>query len=311
MRRPDGERRRDRRDAPPPPPARFRATATGRERPADGREPEAAGGGSRSAARGRATEVLCEPPLGRPERAGRGTAQWGRHRLAADSVEALRTVGTFGTVDAADLRGGFASARRAGRAVAELERAGLLRLERFRRGRRVIDAATLTSSGKRLLERNVDPREPGDGNAQGYRAGPARAAQVLHDAAVYKAARHACAEIEERGGSVRRVRTDEDLQRAARRVADRERQSGASREAAREAAASALDLSAQGGKLSFPDVRIEYDAPGAGPGGAFVDVEVATADYRACALQTKAAAGFRIYRMDGAGRVSPDSLPSR
>ena len=263
----------------------------------------------RAALRDPAMEDLVEAQSGRVERAGRGTAQWGRYRLAADSIDALRVVGTFGTVDAGDLTGTFQSARRARGAISELERTGLLRVERFRRGNRVVDAATLTGAGKRLMERSVDPREPGNEDAQSYRGGPARSAQVLHDTAVFRAARREANAIEARGGRIRRIRTDDDLKRLAWRRIDRAKRAGATSAKAQAAAAASLDLSVHDGKLTFPDVRIEFDASAADqgmPGVGFVDVEVATPDYREPALSAKAAAGFRVYSMDADGSLRLD-----
>ena len=249
---------------------------------------------------------------GRVGRKGQGISQWGRYRLASDSVAALRLVGAFGTVDVADLAGAFHSARRARGSIAELQRAGLLRVERFRRGRRVVDAATLTRAGKRLMERSVDPRTLGDENVQSYRAGPARSAQVLHDTAVFRAARRETKAIEDAGGRVRRIRTDEDLQRLAWRRIESAKRRGAKREDAQAAASAALQLSIRNGKLTFPDVRIEFEQA-AGDGAAvcaYVDVEVATPDYRGPALRAKEAAGFRVYSMHSDGSLMLDA-PSR
>ncbi len=254
-------------------------------------------------------ETLWEPRADRVERAGRGVARWGRHRLAADSVEALRAVGIYGAVEAGDLNGVFESGRRARRAVAELERAGLLRTERFRRGRLSLEVATLTQSGKRLMERSVDPREPGDGDAQAYHAGPARSAQVLHDIAVYRAGRKEAGAIRASGGRVLRVRTDEELQRIAKRIADRAKRDGAPAAEARAQAAAELDLAVVVGKLAFPDARIEYEtSPSAGSGGrGSIDVEVTTSHYRDSALRAKSDAGFQLYAMDADGQVHPET----
>lgn len=245
-------------------------------------------------------------PPGRIERPGRGTAQWGRHRLAADSVEGLRTVGTFGTVDAKDLVGAFSSARRATAAVAELRKAGLLRVQRLRTGGRVVEAVTLTGAGKRLMERHVDPRQPDDEHAQLYRAGPVRRSQALHDTAVYRAVRLETRAIEARGGRVLRIRTEADLQRLAWRRIQGATAAGKPREDARVATATELGLALHDGRLAFPDARVEYTEAGSGQGvdrGLHLDVEVVTRDYRGPALRAKVTAGFRIYSMDTAGAV--------
>ena len=107
-------------------------------------------------------QVLRDTLGGGRRKRGRALAQWGRHRLAADSVEVLRTAGIFGTVKLSDLTELFDSAGRARRSLRELERDGLVRVERFQRGSRRIDAVSLSSRGRRLLERSIDPRERGD-----------------------------------------------------------------------------------------------------------------------------------------------------
>ena len=118
-----------------------------------------------------ATEILFEVPAGYRYRAGRGVALWGRHRLAADSVEALRTVGIFQVVRCDDLADSFSSAKRARSALRDIETRGLLRIERFQRGRVRIEIASLTQSGKRVLTQHVDPRDADDDEAQTYRSG--------------------------------------------------------------------------------------------------------------------------------------------
>ena len=254
-----------------------------------------------------ATEILCEVPAGHRYRAGRGVALWGRHRLAADCVEALRTVGIFQVVRCDDLADSFSSRKRARSALRNLETRGLLRIERFRRGRLRIEVASLTQSGKRVLTRHVDPRDANDDEAQTFRTGPACESQVLHDTAVYRAARLEIQAIVARGGRILRVRTDADLQRLASRHFARARRNGDGMGNARVAAAAELGLAEHGGRLAFPDVRIEYCDPGIGggaSGSAAIDLEVTTPDYRSSALRAKAASGFRIYSMAPDGSLS-------
>ena len=261
-----------------------------------------------------AVEILCDVPIGHRRRAGRGVAVWGRHRLAADSIEALRTVGIFQVVRCDDLADAFSSRNRARSALRNLETSGLLRIERFRRGRVRFEAASLTPSGKRVLTRHVDPRDADDDEAQAYRTGPACEAHVLHDTAVYRAARLEIEAIVARGGRIVRVRTEADLQRLASRYFARARQVGEGTEKARTAAAAALGLAEHEGRLAFPDVRIEYRDPGGGggaSGNAAVDVEVTTPDYRNSALRAKTASGFRLYSMAPDGSLSPESLDQR
>ena len=250
-------------------------------------------------------EVLRGQAGSGASRRGRGLARWGRFRLAADSVEALRVAGTFGTVELSDLTEVFESARSSKRSVQELERDGLLRVERFQRGGRRIEAATLTSRGRRLLERCIDPRERGDDEAQAYVSGRAHAAQVLHDTAVYRAARCEMLRIAADGGEVRRIRTERQLRRIASRHMDAARRGGEDGREARAEVAGQLQLTVAGGKLSFPDVRIEWERPAVRGGeSGCVDIEVTTADYRESSLSVKALAGYQIYRMAADGRVT-------
>lgn len=254
-------------------------------------------------------EVLRGQAGSGASRRGRGLARWGRFRLAADSVEALRLAGTFGTVELSDLTDLFESARRSKRSFQELERDGLLRLERFQRGGRRIEAVTLTSRGRRLLERCIDPRERGDEEAQAYVSGRAHAAQVLHDTAVYRAARCEMLRIAAAGGEVRRIRTERQLRRIALRHMDAARRGGEDGREARAEVAGQLQLTVAGGKLSFPDVRIEWERPPERGGeSGCVDIEVTTADYRESSLSVKALAGYQIYRMAADGRVSRQGL---
>ena len=251
-----------------------------------------------------ARDMLCETRLGRNSLARQGLNRWGRYRLASDSVEALRTVGAFGTVEVGDLRPLYSSRARAKREVLQLEKEGLLHVETFQRGRRAIEAASLTRPGKRLLERFVDPRDTGDEQAQRYRAGPARSAQVPHDTAIYRAARLEIESIEAAGGRILRFRSDGDLQRLARKRTEEARKVGADPEEAQAVAADLLGLTVSEGSLIYPDTRIEYElpAPDEGvPATGYVEVEVSTPDYRGPALRAKAAAGFRIYQLDSGG----------
>ncbi len=289
---------------------RGRSEERGRGRPAPldprgraelppGREPQA--GPAREVRR----EVLGAPRGNDRRQRRRALAQWGRFRLAEDSVEALRATGIFGTVELSDLCARFDSGGRAKRCVAELEQGGLLRTERFQRAGRRLEAVTLTGRGRRLLERGIDPRATGDEEAQAYLSGRAHAAQVLHDTAVYRAAQCELRHIAAAGGAVRRIRTERQLRRIAARQTDAARRTGADGSAARAAAAADLRLTVAGGRLRFPDLRIEWSH---GPDGAgetrLADLEVVTADYRASSLSLKATAGFQVYRMAADGQVA-------
>ena len=258
-----------------------------------------------------AREALCDAAFGRRERAGRGVARWGRYRLAADSVEALRMIGIFRGADCDDLTEIFDSRARGRQVLNELEDSGLIAIERFQRGRVKLRAASLTRQGKRLLTQAIDPRETGDESAQAYRSGPAQDSQVLHDAAVFRAAQREMQALAARGCTVVRVRTEADLLRLATRSIDRAKRSGRDPHTARSAVAARLGLAEHDGQLTFPDVRLEYREAQRDelPRTESVDVEVTTPDYRDAALRAKAAAGFRVYRMLPDGSLASD-VPS-
>lgn len=250
-------------------------------------------------------ERLGAPAGGPRPQARAGVARWGRHSLAADSVRALRAIGSFGTVGHADLKALYTSPGRATRSIRRLESAGLLQVERFRRGHLSFRGVTLTAKGVRLLVRSIDPREAGDRHAQTYLRGPARPSQILHDLAVYRAARQETGRIEASGSSVRRVVTERELQARASRVMHAARAAGADGPQARAAAAKKVGLKVVGGKLAFPDVRLET-APRDGEEGrpGSVDIELVTLNYRQASLRAKGTAGFTVYRVDDRGAVS-------
>ena len=249
-------------------------------------------------------ERLGAPTGGPRPRARAGVARWGRHRLAADSVRALRAIGAFGTVGHTDLKALYTSPGRATRSIRRLESAGLLQVERFRRGRLSFRGVTLTAKGVRLLVRSIDPRDAGDRHAQTYLRGPARPSQVLHDLAVYRAARQETGRIEASGRSVRRVVTERELQARASRVMHAARTAGADGPQSRAAAAKKVGLKVVDGKLAFPDVRLETVPRDNGEGRpGSVDIELVTRNYRQASLRAKGTAGFTVYRVDDRGTV--------
>ncbi len=155
-------------------------------------------------------ETLCEPTRCPPQHPGRGVAAWGRHRLAEDSVDARKVVGMFRVMRREDVGARFRSRRRSGAAVQGLTNPGLLTVERLQRGSTGVEAVSLTAWGRGLLERHIDPRDPGDTTAQTYRSGRAGRHQVLNDAAVHRAAGREMDARESRGARVVRVRSDSD-----------------------------------------------------------------------------------------------------
>ena len=90
-----------------------------------------------------------------------------------------------------------------------------------------------------------------------------------HDVAIYRAARAEQARIEERGRTLRRIRTDAELKAAINSRSEAARQQGG-REAADRArfeAAEALHLPIRNGQVQYPDAQLEFSNPMGSPKG--------------------------------------------
>ena len=123
-----------------------------------------------------------------------------------------------------------------------------------------------------------------------------KAHDASHDVAIYRAARAEQARFEERGATLRRIRTDAELKGAihSRSEAARIRggQEAANRE--REKAAEELHLPIQNGTVQYPDAQLEFlEQDGLTRG--HVNIEVVSGNYRAADIAAKAAAGFRMH----------------
>ena len=108
-----------------------------------------------------------------------------------------------------------------------------------------------------------------------------------HDVAIYRAARAEQARIEERGRTLRRIRTDAEL-----KAAINSRSEAADR--ARFEAAEALHLPIRNGQVQYPDAQLEFLEPDGLTQG-HVNIEVVSGNYRAADIAAKAAAGFRMH----------------
>jgi hypothetical protein len=74
----------------------------------------------------------------------------------------------------------------------------------------------------------------------------------------------------------------------------------AERERHRQEIADAHGLKIVGGKIQFPDVRIEYESRDQEQ--CSIDLECVTGHYKAPQVAAKAAAGFKLYNQDYRGR---------
>lgn len=221
---------------------------------------------------------------------------------------ALRDVGTYRVVALRDLVearfGGNAFA--ATRGLERLQAQDLLRIEAARGPRGgAFRVVSLTPAGKQRLD--AVGRVTGSRQRHWHGSGGSR--QAAHDVAVYRCCRSAGERIASEGGQVRRVILDAEFRSLVARRVERiraERGARAAERAKREIAAE-LELPVSGGKVQYPDARIEFeDAEGR---SGRVDVEVASGHYRAGTVAAKARAGFAVFSTASGGGRRGLSLP--
>lgn len=148
---------------------------------------------------------------------------------------------------------------------------------------------TITKSGYRLLRQHHFVPED-----QAIYSGFVNPKEANHDAALYRLYQKAAEEIERKGAKVLRMELDYELKEKLFRKLGRG-QAKDKNEALhlKDAYAQQLHLPVVNGKVSFPDVRIEYANQDMEI--ARVDLELATSHYHAGHLAEKARAGFQIY----------------
>ncbi len=163
---------------------------------------------------------------------------------------------------------------------------------------------TLTKEGKRLIRRHGFVLDD-----QAIYSGFVKPKEADHDAALYRLYHKAVDEIDRKGGKVLRVHLDYELkEKLYRKLGQAQAQGEGQTQLSKEALAHQLQLPVVHGKVSFPDLRVEYATQEMEI--ARVDLELATAHYHAGHLAEKASAGFQIYARseDAAGlrRVRDD-----
>jgi len=204
------------------------------------------------------------------------------YHLNEDDVRLLRTVGTYRAIYADHLRGEHESLDYQVRVLREQ---GLLDSSRIHtpETRHSAEVLTLTREGHRL----VTAAEIGE---QRYHWGLVQPRELHHDAHLYRLVEHERERLEERGASIERVRTDEELRREwwSREHADLEPAERA------ELVGIALD---DRGRAVFPDIQLEIrEADG---GMSRCNLELVTSHYSSAAMRAKASAGFRMFRLGG------------
>jgi hypothetical protein len=161
---------------------------------------------------------------------------------------------------------------------------------------------TLTKEGKRLIRRHGFVRDE-----QAIYSGFAKPKEADHDAALYRLYQKAVDEIERKGGKVLQVQLDYELkEKLYRKLGQAQGRGEQQIHGRKEAFAHQLHLPVVNGKVSFPDLRIEYASQEMEISR--MDLELATCHYHAGHLAEKACAGFQIYARseDAAGRYKAD-----
>jgi hypothetical protein len=148
---------------------------------------------------------------------------------------------------------------------------------------------TLTKQGQRLLRRHGFVPED-----QAIYSGFVKTKEADHDADLYRMYHKAAGEIERKGGKVLQVQLDYELKEKLYQKLGRAQARGDEHtQRLKETLAHELHLPVVHGKVSFPDLRIEYANQDMEI--ARVDLELATGHYHAGHLAEKASAGFQIY----------------
>ena len=148
---------------------------------------------------------------------------------------------------------------------------------------------TLTRQGERLVRRQRFVPE-----SQAIYSGLVKPKEAGHDADLYRLYHKVADRIEDRGGKIVRVQLDYELKEELYRKLGRAQAQGKNEAFhLKQAFAQQLHLPVVDGKISLPDLRIEYTNQEMEI--ARVDLELATDHSHAGHLADKARAGFQIY----------------
>lgn len=148
---------------------------------------------------------------------------------------------------------------------------------------------TLTKQGQRLIRKHTFV--PDD---QAIYSGFVKPKEADHDADLYRMYHKAADEIERKGGRILQVQLDYELkEKLYQRLGRAQERDGRETRKLKESFARDLELPVVRGKVSFPDIRIEYATREMEI--ARMDLELATRHYHAGHLAEKARAGFQLY----------------
>jgi hypothetical protein len=238
--------------------------------------------------RGEPSEIPTNRDQERTEYQGRERT----YSLRPSEIHTLTEVGKFRLVATEDLaKHAYAGDRsRMDNDLRNLIQQGLLERREtsvFKKESRQV--LTLTKNGQRLLRRyNFVAQD------QAIYSGLVKPKEAKHDSDLYRLYQRVAREIESEGGRVLGVQLDYELKEKLYRKLG-EAQAKGERETRRlkEAFARQLHLPVVHGKVSLPDLRIEYASQDLEISR--VDLELATDHYHAGHLAEKARAGFQIY----------------
>jgi len=221
----------------------------------------------------------------------RALEKWSR--LSQRERDTLREIGRFRTIATDDLLefqyGRKPSALRA--EIARLQQQGLLQRRSLSVGknRDTLVVVALTREGARVVRQDHQLAMN-----QAIYSGFVKPAEVPHDAAIYQMYQTEAAQIEAKGGKVRRVVLDYELKKGVYSKLAREPGPSALEYARKQQEIAAEQgLPIVDGKIALPDLRIEYETPEGDLDR--VDLELATEHYHRGHMDAKARAGFKMY----------------
>lgn len=167
------------------------------------------------------------------------------------------------------------------------------------KGREKFSVLVLTKEGKKVLS-----KARADRSGQAFYSGFVKPQEVAHDAAIYRMYQVEAAEIERRGGRIRRVVLDYELKKKVYSPLAKVRSTLPPLEYKRRQTEIAAEngLKVVRGKIPLPDLRIEYETVEGER--TKVDVELATEHYHGRHAAEKLRAGFKTY----ADRVTASRL---
>jgi hypothetical protein len=244
--------------------------------------------------------------LARPEQRTltheREEVRYGRNRYEWSETErvVIREVGRFRTLDEQDVERVFypSNPKRFQADLDHLSKQGLLLRRSVSVGKQgeIRRVVVLSKRAKRLAQHHRLAPE-----GQALYAGFVKPAEVSHDASIYKMYGAEAAGIEAAGGRIDRVVLDFEFKKKIYGELNKKGDYGDLSYTRRQQDLAKLhELPMIDGKISLPDLRIEYET--ADGERAHTDLELATENYRPAHMNQKLRAGFKIYGVNSTSR---------